>query len=125
MSPPIVRIILYVRDIPKVAAFYQEHFGLLPLPSLEQGWLELQPESGGCTIALHQASKAQKSGSAVKITFGVADVRGFVAARLRAGLKFGPIHAAEGFEYANARDPAGNSISVSSRGLEKAAPPEL
>ncbi len=115
----IVRCVLYVKDIPKVAAFYQEHFGLLPLPSFRRDWLELKSDSDHCTIALHQASKAQKSGSAIKLVFGVLDVRAFVAERATRGLKFGPIHAAQGFEFANAKDPAGNSISVSSRGLER------
>ena len=118
MSLPIVRVVLYVRDIPKVAAFYQAHFGLLPLPSLKDDWLELRSSPDGCTIALHQASKAQKSGSAMKIVFGVRDVRAFVAERGRGGLKFGPIHETQGFEFANIKDPAGNSISVSSRGLK-------
>lgn len=118
MPLSIVRCILYVKDIPKVAAFYQEHFGLLPLPSPQQDWLELESDAGHCTIALHQASKAQKSGSAIKIVFGVPDVRAFVAERADHGLKFGPIHETQGFAFANARDPAGNSISVSSRGVK-------
>jgi predicted enzyme related to lactoylglutathione lyase len=117
MSPSIARVILYVRDIPKVAAFYQKHFGLKPLPGAKPGWLELGGPEAGCTIALHQAAKSQKSGAAMKIVFGVADVSAFKAQRAREGLKFGPIHEAEGFEFTNAKDPAGNSISISSRGL--------
>lgn len=115
--PALVRIILYVRDIAAVAAFYERHFAFRRMPSTRRDWLELQPSSGGCTIALHQASKAQKSGAAMKLTFGVLDVPGFVAEKLGEGLKFGPIHSVEGFKFANAKDPAGNSISVSSRGL--------
>lgn len=30
MTTSIARVILYVRDIPKVAAFYERHFGLQP-----------------------------------------------------------------------------------------------
>jgi catechol 2,3-dioxygenase-like lactoylglutathione lyase family enzyme len=122
-SPPIARIVLYVRDIPTVAAFYEKHFGFVPLtgakaqPGSKGDWLELASPAGGCTLGLHQASKAQKSGAAMKIAFAVRDVRGFKAARERAGLKFGVVHKAEGFEFANAKDPAGNSISISSRGL--------
>lgn len=119
MSLPVVRIILYVKDIPKVAAFYEEHFGLLPLPSLETGWLELRAEPQGCIIALHQAARTQKSGSAVKIVFGTDDVQKFVADRAKHGLAFGPVHSTQDFAYANTKDPAGNSISVSSRGMKK------
>jgi predicted enzyme related to lactoylglutathione lyase len=113
----VARIILYVRDIPKVAAFYQTHFGLETLPGNEAGWRELASPSGGCTIALHQAAVSQKRGSEIKIVFGVRDVRGFKASRAAAGLRFGVVHAAQGHEFANAKDPAGNAIQISSRGL--------
>jgi hypothetical protein len=72
---PIVRVILYVKDIPKVAAFYHTHFAMKALPSDEDGWLELESDSGSCNIALHRAASTQKSGAATKIVFGVADVR--------------------------------------------------
>lgn len=117
MSPPITRIILYVKNIPKVAVFYEKYFGLSPLPGASTGWVELAGPSGGCTIALHQAAKAQKSGAAMKIVFAVSDVSAFRMAKERAGLKFGPIHHVGSFAFANAKDPAGNSISISSRGL--------
>jgi predicted enzyme related to lactoylglutathione lyase len=119
MDPvPVSRIILYVRDIPKVAAFYRTHFGLRPLPSTETGWLELDAPRGGCRIALHQAAVSQKRGSEIKIVFAVKDVAKFVRERAATGLKFGVVHKAASHEFANARDPAGNSIQVSSRGLK-------
>jgi predicted enzyme related to lactoylglutathione lyase len=105
--PPLSRIILYVRDIPKVAAFYQTHFGFAPTASNEPGWLELSSPAGGCTIALHQASKAQKRGSEIKLVFGVDDVHAFKAERAAHGLKFGVVHEARRVQFANARDPGG------------------
>ncbi len=113
---PIARVILYVRDVGRVAAFYQEHFGFRPVSEGEPGWLELASPGGGCSIALHQASKAQKRGSEIKIVFGVRNVRAFKAEREAHGLKFGVVHEARGFQFSNAKDPAGNSISISSRG---------
>jgi predicted enzyme related to lactoylglutathione lyase len=115
--PSIARVILYVRNIPKVAGFYERHFAMRALPSERKDWLELSNDSHGCTIALHQASAAQKSGAAMKIVFAVTDVPGFKKKAGKAGLRFGTVHAAEGFEFANAKDPAGNSIQISSRGL--------
>jgi predicted enzyme related to lactoylglutathione lyase len=117
-SPPIARIVLYVRDIPKVAAFYERFFNLRPLPGATDGWLELASSAGACTIALHKAAVTQKSGAAMKLVFGVADVRAFKSAKEREGLKFGVVHEAEDFEFCNAKDPAGNSISISSRGIK-------
>ena len=111
------RVVLYVRDIPAVAAFYQQHFGLQPVGPAEPGWLELAPPGGGCAIALHQAAAAQKRGSEIKLVFGVADVHAFKAERAAAGLMFGPVHQASGHCFANARDPAGNALSISSRGM--------
>jgi hypothetical protein len=97
---PIARIILYVKDIPTVARFYQTHFGMTPLPSTEDGWQELTGEPGSCQIALHRASARQKGGAAVKIVFGIADVRGFVEERaagsqIRAHSRTGHIHVRE------------------------------
>jgi len=114
----ISRVIFYVRDIPTVATFYQTHFGFKPLPATEPGWLELAAPGGGSSIALHQASTAQKRGSEIKIVFGVKDVRGFKADCEANGLRFGVVHDVNGFQFSNAKDPAGNSISISSRGMK-------
>jgi predicted enzyme related to lactoylglutathione lyase len=123
MITPIAGIVLYVKDIPKVSAFYQEHFGFRALPSSLAGWQPLVSPSGGCELALHQAAKSQKSGAAIKIVFAVSDVRRFIASRRKHGLDFGPIHKAKGYCYANAKDPAGNSISISDRVHRAKKPP--
>ena len=64
---PLNAVILYVRDIPRVAQFYQQHFGYEALPSTEPGWLQLKSPAGGCMINLHQAAKSQKRGSEIKL----------------------------------------------------------
>ena len=116
-SPAVSRIILYVKNIPAVAAFYQRVFGMHALPGATDGWLELASPSGGCTIALHQAAVSQKSGAAVKIVFGVADVETFKSAAAKQGAAFGVVHRVAGVAFANAKDPAGNSIQISNRGF--------
>jgi predicted enzyme related to lactoylglutathione lyase len=117
-APHIARVILYVQDVLRVAAFYERFFGMRNLPGGTDKWTELSSgDGGGCNIALHNAAKSQKSGAAMKIAFGVKDVHGFKAAAERKGLKFGVVHEVEGFAFANAKDPAGNSIQISSRGL--------
>ncbi|HVU22540.1 MAG TPA: VOC family protein [Opitutus sp.] len=117
MTPRVARVILYVRDMPKVAAFYERHFGFKALASPRKDWLELSSGAGDCTIALHQAAVTQKSGAAMKLVFAVRDVREFVEQRKAEGLKFGVVHQVDGFAFSNAKDPAGNSIQVSSRGV--------
>ena len=122
-SPSIARVILYVKDVAKVAAFYERYFGMRPLPGAEDGWIELAATEPGCTLALHKAAVTQKSGAAVKVVFGVIDVQGFKREKEKQGLKFGAVHAVAGFEFCNAKDPAGNSISISSRGLTASTKP--
>jgi len=124
MAPPIVRVILYVKEIPEVAKFYQRHFGMKPLPSQTDEWLELTSGTNGCNIALHQATSTQRSGAAIKIVFGVADVRAFVKEREQHGLPFGPIYEMDGFIFSNTKDPAGNSVQVSSLSLKGITPVE-
>jgi predicted enzyme related to lactoylglutathione lyase len=114
MNPPISSVILYVKDVAKVAAFYERHFGYTPETGALPGWRVLS-RGEGCTISLHQAARTQKSGAAIKLVFAVADVPAFVARQSKLGLKFGAIHQADGYVFANAKDPANNSISVSSR----------
>ena len=118
MAIPISSVLLYVKDVAKVAQFYVDHFGYVEEPGSTPGWRVLNG-GGGCTISLYQAAKSQKSGAAVKIVFAVADVPKFVAERARLGLKFGAIHEAEGYLFSNAKDPGGNSISVSSRAFRR------
>jgi predicted enzyme related to lactoylglutathione lyase len=65
------RVIRYVKDVARVAAFYQQHFGMKPLSGNEEGWVELSSGNGGCNIALHKAASSQKSGAAIKIVLGV------------------------------------------------------
>lgn len=119
MAILVSRVILYVKDVAGVAAFYQQHFGMKPLPGNEEGWVELSGDKHACNIALHKAAVSQKSGAAIKIVFGVSNVREFKAEREADGLRFGPVHSPGAFEFANAKDPAGNSIQISSRGVQK------
>jgi hypothetical protein len=55
----------------------------------------------------------------VKLVFDMEDVAGFCAGCKKNGLIFGVLHQADGYAFANARDPQGNAISVSSRGYRK------
>lgn len=120
MAAQISRIILFVADPSKVAAFYQEHFGLEPVGPEEDGWIELG--AGGCNLALHRGKLAPgiSSHSPAKIVFAVSDVRAEVERLTREGLKFGKVHDWNGFSFADTKDPEGNPIQLSSRGVAKA-----
>lgn len=115
-SPKLGTIILYARDMRKTALFYSKHFGLTTSGEVVDGLIELQAPNGGANILIHQAAKSIKLGHAgIKLSFHVQDVESFVADAQRNGLSFGPIHQAQGYCFANTKDPDKNSVSVSSR----------
>ena len=109
-------IMIYARDMETTAHFYSRFFNFKAAGEIVEGLLDLTPENGGASIVIHQAAKSVKLGQAgVKLTFSVPDVAKFIASSAKAGLVFGPIHEANGYQFANTKDPDGNSVSVSSR----------
>ena len=116
ISAPVTRLILYAKDIDKMVHFYETHFCYAARQLEGDRIVELVPDGDGLRLLLHPASKAARQGqAAVKIVFDVADVAEFCKQAAQHGLKFGSIHTADGYSFANAKDPSGNSICVSSR----------
>jgi predicted enzyme related to lactoylglutathione lyase len=114
--PSLRWIILYARDVEETVVFYGEHFGFKAVRLPEDRIVELVSPDGGAGILVHAAGKAVKFGQAtVKLSFQVADVEVFCAERSAKGMVFGPLHKADGYVFANAKDPNGNPISVSGR----------
>lgn len=116
MNSPLGTVIIYARDMKKTAAFYSEHFGFETTGDVVEGLIELRPKNGGSGILIHQAAKSLKLGQVgVKLSFHVADVEAFAADAAQRGLVFGAVHEANGYQFANAKDPDKNSVSISSR----------
>jgi predicted enzyme related to lactoylglutathione lyase len=113
---PINRIVLYAHDVEEVACFYQKHFNFKASREPEDRIIELISSDGGANLMIHQAAKGQRGGqSSVKLVFDVEDVEVVQDKFVRAGLEFGPVHQANGYTFANGKDPCNNSISISSR----------
>ncbi len=116
MNSPLGTVVIYARDMKKTAAFYSEHFGFKTTGETVEGLIELEAANGGAGILIHQAAKSVKLGQVgVKLSFHVPDVSAFAAAAAKSGLKFGAVHEANGYQFANAKDPDKNSVSISSR----------
>ncbi|AYG60506.1 VOC family protein [Rhizobium jaguaris] len=114
------RLILYARDVEATIAFYEKHFGFKPLRQDGDRIVELLAPDGGANLMIHPAAKTQKMGqSLVKLVFDVEHVEAFRAKCANVGLEFGPLHQADGYMFANAKDPCGNSISISSRAFRR------
>lgn len=116
MTFPLGRIVIYTKKIPEMVEFYSLHFGFEVVRLEDDRIVELRPAAGGAALLLHPASKGQKTGqSLVKLVFDVEDVEAFCRNAAKRGLVFGPVHRADGYVFANTKDPSGNSVSVSGR----------
>jgi predicted enzyme related to lactoylglutathione lyase len=117
---PLNRIVLYAQNVEETIRFYEQHFGFEALREPGDRIIELISRDGGANLMIHQAAKGQRGGqSIVKLVFDTADVEAFCARCAKEGLQFGPIHQADNYVYANAKDPCKNAISVSSRAFRK------
>ena len=122
--PPVLgRILLYVHDMETVAEFYARHFEFRVRRTAGDRIVELEsPGGSGANIMLHPLGRGRKGGQTVaKLVFDVSDVDAFCARAAAQGLAFGAIHKGDGYAFANAKDPAGNSVSVSSRAFRRQA----
>src|SRR3546814_559895 len=116
MNTTLGTVIIYARDMKKTAQFYSEHFGFQTTGEVAEGLVELHAPNGGAGILIHQAAKSVKLGQVVvKLSFHVQDVQAFANEAQKNGLKFGVIHEANGYHFANAKDHDKNSIRISSR----------
>ena len=116
MSAVLGRVVIYTHKMAEMASFYQKHFGFDVVQKDDDRITELVHGDAGIGILLHPASARQKEGQVmVKLVFDVADVPAFCEKAAKDGLKFGKIFQADGYCFANAKDPAKNSIQVSSR----------
>lgn len=108
----LTHILLYVRDMAAVIDFYKRLFDYKAHQIEGDRIVELRPADTGAILLLHQAAKGQKQGQAqTKLVFRVPDVDAFCTRHP----EFGKIHNADGYQFANTKDPAGNSVQVTTR----------
>ncbi len=120
MSASLNRIIIYAKDMQKMAAFYEKYFDFVANHLENEKEIELNPINNGIQIRLLQAAKSVKQGQVlVKLVFDVESVEEFVTKSKLTGLSFGKIHKANGYSYANTKDTGGNNLQVSSRAFKK------
>lgn len=116
MTASLGRIVIYTKRMDAMVAFYRDHFGFDVLRQDGDRIVELVAKGGGANIMLHPMSEGRKEGQTLmKLVFDVPDVEAFCRNAAARGLKFGKIHQADGYCFANTKDPAQNSVSVSSR----------
>lgn len=116
MTPALSSLILYTSRLDEMAHFYGDFFDYSVHKFEGDRIVELRPPGPGVVLLLHPMGKGRKQGQTlVKLTFAIEDVEGFCRMCAEKGLVFGALHKADGYVFANAKDPSGNSISVSGR----------
>lgn len=122
MIPRMMRVMLHVKDIETVSAFYTNVLGCTVKAGANADWTEL--EAGGCAIALHKWSSRQsdRGKSWAVIAFGVEDVPTTRRELMKKGAKMGVVHSVdippyEGLQFCTGKDPEGNSFQITNRGV--------
>lgn len=110
------RLVIYTRKTDEMVQFYSTFFGYSARWLDDDRIVELVAPDGGINLLLHPAAKSQKMGQAlVKLVFDVPDVPAHCQMLAARGLAFGTVHSAQGYQFANSKDPSGNSIQISGR----------
>ena len=110
------RLIIYTKKLDEMAQFYCAHFNYERHDDPDDRIVELRPRGDGIPLLLHPAGKAQKMGQVlVKLVFDIPDVAAARAALIAKGIEVGPLLDGGGYDFANLKDPSGNSVSLSSR----------
>ncbi|MFU8926927.1 VOC family protein [Acinetobacter puyangensis] len=113
--PRLNTLIIYARNMQRSAQFYHQHFDFETTGEIIERLIELKSKSG-INILIHQAAKSVKLGQAtIKLSFDVQNIEQFITQSEQQGLILGAIHHANGYCFANTKDPDGNSVSISSR----------
>ena len=116
MTLELGRLVIYTKKLDQMIAFYCAHFGYEAKRAPGDRIVELRHPGDGVILLLNPAGEGARQGqAAVKLVFTVADVPAFAAQAARNGLEFGTLHQADGYVFANAKDPSGNPVSISGR----------
>lgn len=118
MPLSITRVILYVRDVARLKAFYQQHFGLSTVEDIENEWAVLK--AGAMELALHRVGLAWRDapatgGSNAKLVFTVPSGLDALRDRLiAAGVPMRELKRYDGFAQSmcDGEDPEGNVFQL-------------
>lgn len=119
------QLILFVKDLERMTAYYRDVLGLVPGPQASESWVPL--DAGGCRIVLQPISPqiakdiviadppVPREGAAVKMTFHEDDVDAARRHLEGLGAVVRPLRRFGEVVVFDAVDPEGNILQVSNR----------
>ena len=114
----ITRMIIFTRDVERLAEFYRSSFKLEFVGQASSEWAELR--SGSCDLAFHRTDEEGVGRDGwTKLVFGSLDVAAERQRLVDRGVEMTEIVEFEGIQLADGRDPDGNPFQISSRGMHK------
>ncbi len=122
----LIKVILFAKDMVRMAAFYGEALGLdLTGGSPAEGLIRF--DAGGCALALHAIPEAIAGGievgdppaartdTPIKLAFQVDDVGAARAALIERGAVMGDLRRFGGLVLCDGLDPEGNVFQITTR----------
>ena len=106
---PLVRLIVYAHDLPKLIAFYEDVLQLSVLKDLRSdGWIAF--DIGGIELALHSDAPAERAGWFPKLVFHTPDVEAMYAHLNLNGVLINDVYESDEGRAFGASDPEGNDF---------------
>jgi catechol 2,3-dioxygenase-like lactoylglutathione lyase family enzyme len=114
------QVIVFVKDLPTMQAFYRDVLGLAPIDEDPQF---ARYDAGAAVVALHPLPPeiagndpfARREDSWIKVTFHADDVDAERARLVAAGVTMDEIHRWGAIAYCDGVDPEGNVFQISTR----------
>jgi catechol 2,3-dioxygenase-like lactoylglutathione lyase family enzyme len=114
----LAQVVLFVKDVARMQAFYGGVLGLRPLEAID-GWVRL--DAGGTVLALHATDveltepPAARTETAIKLGFHVDDIDRARASMVAAGIAMRDIHRFGTVAFCDGLDPEGNVFQLTTR----------
>jgi len=107
-----MRLMLFTNDVPVLARYYVDTFGLSYLGDPEDtGWIEV--DAGGVRLAFPGSMARKALGG--KIVFFADDVVETRQQLMERGIEVGAVQSFRKLAYCDFSDPAGNRVQISNR----------
>lgn len=113
MGFKIKRIIIFSKDVPALAKFYHDAFGLKAEETSDKSWAELS--AGDVSLALHKGTPPPPSRGLPKVVFWCGDVEKTRQSLLKLGVSLGKLRIFGDLHLCDGEDPEGNVFQLSNR----------